>query len=117
MPNNLVIYMVAHQPRRVRLPAQLIPRGTSPEKREALIFDEQMDRRHFDKGSKCCYRPATPLSPPLTVERRRRLPLPYPAVERLATDGRHLRDLGPTGAGRVRLPRLGLRDLWRAPPG
>src|SRR2546421_7232819 len=61
MPNNLVIYMVAHQPRRVRLPAQLIPRGTSPEKMDALIFDEQMDRRYFDKVSKYCYRPATEL--------------------------------------------------------
>src|SRR5207249_6712138 len=61
MPNTLVIYMVAHQPRRVRLPAQLIPRGTAPEKMDALIFDEQMDRRYFDKVSKYCYRPATEL--------------------------------------------------------
>src|SRR6266480_6883884 len=61
MPNNLVIYMVAHQPRRVRLPAQLIPRGTSPEKMDGLIFDEQMDRRYFDKVSKYSYRPATEL--------------------------------------------------------
>src|SRR5438552_7072399 len=59
MPNNLVIYMVVHQPRRVRLPAQLIPRGTSPEKMDGLIFDEQMDRRYFDKVSKYSYRPAT----------------------------------------------------------
>jgi len=49
MPNAMVIYMVAHQPRRVRLPAQLIARGTPPEKMDALIFDEQMDRRYFDK--------------------------------------------------------------------
>src|SRR5256885_11932775 len=61
MPNNLVIYMVVHQPRRVRLPAQLIPRGTSPEKMDGLIFDEQMDRRYFDKVSKYSYRPATEL--------------------------------------------------------
>src|SRR5436853_3275572 len=61
MPNALVIYMVAHQPRRVRLPAQLIPRGTPPEKMDALIFDEQMDRRYFDKVAKYCYRPATEL--------------------------------------------------------
>src|SRR6266480_1597513 len=61
MPNNLVIYMVAHQPRRVRLPALLIPRGTAPEKMDALIFDDQMDRRYFDKVSKYCYRPATEL--------------------------------------------------------
>src|ERR1700738_4341233 len=57
MPNPLVIYMVAHQPRRIRLPAQLIPRGTPPEKMDALIFDDQMDRRYFDKVAKYSYRP------------------------------------------------------------
>ncbi|HZC76466.1 MAG TPA: hypothetical protein VE258_01875 [Ktedonobacterales bacterium] len=61
MPNALLIYMVAHQPRRVRLPAQLIPRGTPPEKMDALIFDDQMDRRYFDKVAKYSYRPATEL--------------------------------------------------------
>src|SRR4029077_17329357 len=61
MPNALVIYMVAHQPRRVRLPALLIPRGTPPEKMDALIFDDQMDRRYFDKVAKYSYRPATEL--------------------------------------------------------
>src|ERR671931_1774999 len=61
MPNALVIYMVAHQPRRIRLPAQIIQRGTPPEKMDALIFDEGMDRRYFDKVAKYCYRPATEL--------------------------------------------------------
>ncbi|HXM52619.1 MAG TPA: hypothetical protein VN913_04995 [Candidatus Binatus sp.] len=61
MPNSLVIYMVAHQPRRIRLPAQLIPRGTPPEKMDPLIFDEQMDRRYFDKVAKYSYRPGTEL--------------------------------------------------------
>jgi lysyl-tRNA synthetase class 2 len=51
--------MVAHQPRRIRLPAQMIPRGTAPEKMDALIFDEAMDRRYFDKVATYCYRPAT----------------------------------------------------------
>ncbi len=59
MPNALVIYMVAHQPRRVRLPAQMIPRGTKPEAMDALIFDEAMDRRYFEKVARYCYRPAT----------------------------------------------------------
>jgi alpha-amylase len=59
MPNALVIYMVAHQPRRIRLPAQTIPRGTPPEKMDALLFDEAMDKRYFDKVAKYCYRPAT----------------------------------------------------------
>src|SRR5437764_11044204 len=61
MPNAMVIYMVAHQPRRVRLPAQLIARRTPPEKMDALIFDEQMDRRYSDQVAKYCYRPATEL--------------------------------------------------------
>src|SRR6202048_2220833 len=61
MPNSLVIYMVAHQPRRVRLPALLIPRGTPPEKMDALIFDDQMDRRYFDKVAKYIYRRGTEL--------------------------------------------------------
>src|SRR2546428_13134085 len=59
MPNALVVYMVAHQPRRVRLPAQVIPRGTKPEAMDALIFDEAMDRRYFEKVARYCYRPAT----------------------------------------------------------
>jgi alpha-amylase len=59
MPNALVIYMVAHQPRRVKLPAQVIPRGMKPEAMDALIFDEAMDRRYFEKVARYCYRPAT----------------------------------------------------------
>ncbi len=59
MPASLVIYMVAHQPRRIRLPTQVIPRGTPPERMDAMLFDEQMDRRYFDKVARYCYRPAT----------------------------------------------------------
>src|SRR5256886_13023713 len=61
MRSALVVYLAAPQPRRVRLPAQLIARGTPPEKMDALIFDEQMDRRYFDNVAKYCYRPATEL--------------------------------------------------------
>src|ERR1700737_5434347 len=61
LPNPLVISMGAPQPRRIRLPAQLIPRGTPPEKMDAPIFDDQMDRRYFDKVAKYSYRPATEL--------------------------------------------------------
>src|SRR6202022_1660123 len=57
------------------------------------------------------------LHPPLRAERRRRLPLQQPPVEWLAADGRYLRDLGAAGDGRVRLSRVGLRDVRRAPPG
>jgi len=59
MPNTLAIYMVAHQPRRVRLPAQVVPRKSPPEKMDALLFDDAMDRRYFDKVARYCYQPAT----------------------------------------------------------
>jgi len=76
MPNSLVVYMVAHQPRRIRLPAQLIPRGTPPEKMDALLFDEAMDRRYFEKVSRYCYRPATELFQGL-VERGMKMSLGF----------------------------------------
>jgi alpha-amylase len=59
MANNLVIYMVVHQPRRIRLPARIIPRGTPAEALDAYLFDEEMDRRYFEKVARYCYRPAT----------------------------------------------------------
>jgi len=57
-----------------------------------------------------------PLHPPLSALRRRRLSVQQPGMERLAADGRHLRQLGSPVDGRRHLPRLGLRDLRGAPP-
>jgi alpha-amylase len=61
MPNNLVIYLVVHQPRRVRLPARVVPPDTRPEAMDALLFDDEMNRRYFEKVARYCYRPATAL--------------------------------------------------------
>jgi alpha-amylase len=55
---NLVVYTVVHQPRRLKLPAQIIPPKTSPETMHDLVFDEPMNRRYFDKVATFSYIPA-----------------------------------------------------------
>jgi alpha-amylase len=59
MAENLITYCVIHQPRRLRLPAQVIPPGTKPKDMAALLFDDAMNRRYFEKVAKWCYYPAT----------------------------------------------------------
>jgi alpha-amylase len=56
---NLVIYCVAHQPRRLRLPAQVIPAGTTPEAMAGYLFDDEMNQRYLEKVAHWCYHPAT----------------------------------------------------------
>ena len=59
MPENLVVYTVVHQPRRLKLPAQVIPAGTAAEAIPDLVFDEDMDRRYFNKVAAFAYTPAS----------------------------------------------------------
>jgi alpha-amylase len=59
MASDLVVYCVVHQPRRIKLPAQPIPRGAVPEDIERCLFDERMNERYFRKVAKWCYYPAT----------------------------------------------------------
>ena len=56
---DLVIYTVIHQPRRIHLPARTIPPGLNPAQMAEAIFDEAMDRRYFHKVAERCYYPAT----------------------------------------------------------
>jgi alpha-amylase len=58
MAENLVTYCVIHQPRRIKLPAQVIPSGTKPGAMAPYLFDDQMNRRYFDKVARWCYYPA-----------------------------------------------------------
>lgn len=58
MPNDLVVYTVIHQPRRLKLPAQPIPKGASIEDMTRCLFDERIDRSYFEKVSRTCYQPA-----------------------------------------------------------
>jgi alpha-amylase len=59
MARNLAIYTVVHQPRRLKLPAQPIPRGASIEDIIRCVFDEAMNERYFRKVATQCYYPAT----------------------------------------------------------
>lgn len=61
MAEHLVVYTVVHQPRRLKLPAQPIPRGAVPRDIERCLFDERMNRRYFEKVARTCYRPASQL--------------------------------------------------------
>src|ERR1700730_9290610 len=67
MAENLLVYTVIHQPRRLKLPAQVIPPKTSPEAMPDFLFDEAMDRRYFEKVAKYSYAPATAMFSDLTA--------------------------------------------------
>jgi alpha-amylase len=55
---DLVVYMVVHQPRRLRLPAAPLPAGASADVIEGLLFDDEMNERYFRQVASSCYRPA-----------------------------------------------------------
>ncbi len=59
MARNLVMYTVVHQPRRLKLPAQPIPKGASIEDITRCLFDERMNEQYFHKVAQQCYYPAT----------------------------------------------------------
>ena len=59
MAENLVTYCVIHQPRRIMLPAQVIPSGTKPADMASYLLDDVMNKRYFDKVARWCYYPAT----------------------------------------------------------
>jgi alpha-amylase len=59
MAENLSIYTVVHQPRRLKLPAQPVPQGAKVGDIERCLFDEELNRRYFHKVATYCYYPAT----------------------------------------------------------
>ncbi len=58
MVADLAIYTVVHQPRRLKLPAQPIPRGASIADICHCLFDERMNERYFRKVAQYSYYPA-----------------------------------------------------------
>ena len=58
MVSDLAIYTVVHQPRRLKLPAQPIPRGASIADICHCVFDERMNERYFRKAAQASYYPA-----------------------------------------------------------
>ena len=59
MVRDVVMYCVAHQPRRLKLPAQPIPDIADPRDIERCLFDEAMNERYLHKVATYCYYPAT----------------------------------------------------------
>ncbi len=59
MVADLAIYTIVHQPRRLKLPAQPIPRGASIEDITRCLFDERMNEYYFRKVAQYNYYPAT----------------------------------------------------------
>lgn len=61
MAQEIIIYTVVHQPRRLKLPAQPIPRGAVPTDIARCLFDKRLNTRYFRKVAHHCYYPATEL--------------------------------------------------------
>jgi alpha-amylase len=61
MASDAVVYLIVHQPRRLKLPARPIPMGASAEEIEHALFDEPLNERYFRKVARRCYWPATEL--------------------------------------------------------
>ncbi|HEY8475809.1 MAG TPA: glycoside hydrolase family 57 protein [Chloroflexota bacterium] len=59
MAEGIIIYTVVHQPRRLKLPAQPIPRGAVPRHIERCLFDDRLNERYLHKVARTCYYPAT----------------------------------------------------------
>jgi alpha-amylase len=58
MVTDLAVYTVVHQPRRLKLPAQPIPHGATPEEIAHCLFDERMNEHYFRKVARYSYYPA-----------------------------------------------------------
>lgn len=56
---DVLIYTVVHQPRRLRLPAAPLPSSASPEQLARKLFDEPLNEKYFRKVASTCYYPAT----------------------------------------------------------
>ncbi len=58
MVADVALYMLVHQPRRLKLPAQPIPRCASVEDITRCLFDERLNERSFRQTARSCYYPA-----------------------------------------------------------
>lgn len=55
---DVALYTAVHQPRRLKLPAQPIPRCASIEDITRCLFDERLNERYFHHAAQTCYYPA-----------------------------------------------------------
>lgn len=58
---DVALYTLVHQPRRLKLPAQPIPRGASLEDITRCLFDERLNEHYFRQVAQSCYYPAARL--------------------------------------------------------
>lgn len=75
MVADVAIYLAVHQPRRLKLPAQPIPRGASIEDMTRCLFDERLNEHSFRQVAQSCYDPAVRLLLELVRQRGLRLAL------------------------------------------
>ena len=54
---DVLIYTVIHQPRRLRLPANKLPLGADPQTMADLLFDEALNKHYFRQVANSCYYP------------------------------------------------------------
>lgn len=70
---DVALYLAVHQPRRLKLPAQPIPRCASIEDITRCLFDERHNEYSFHQVARACYYPAVRLF--LNLTRQRGMPL------------------------------------------
>jgi alpha-amylase len=73
MVADVALYLLVHQPRRLKLPAQPIPRCASIEDITHCLFDERLNEQYFRQVARSSYYPATRML--LDLVRRRGLHL------------------------------------------
>ena len=76
MSKNIIVYTVVHQPRRLKLPAQPIPKGANVNDIAQCLFDEKMNEKYFHKVARTCYYPAADMFQSL-VDRGLRLSIGF----------------------------------------
>ncbi len=74
---DVALYTLVHQPRRLKLPAQPIPRCASVEDIARCLFDERLNERSFHQVAHSCYYPATRLFLDLVQQQGLRLALGF----------------------------------------
>ncbi|HEY1354453.1 MAG TPA: hypothetical protein VGF67_32990 [Ktedonobacteraceae bacterium] len=74
---HMALYTLIHQPRRLKLPAQPVPRGASLEDIARCLFDERLNERCFRQIALSCYYPAARLFLELVRQQKLRLTLGF----------------------------------------
>jgi alpha-amylase len=74
---HMALYTLVHQPRRLKLPAQPVPRGASLEDIAHCLFDERLNERCFRQVALSCYYPAARLFLELVRQQKLRLTLGF----------------------------------------